>query len=749
MDYVFTSRSLSAVLTHAPDDEWFRTMAIPATGEWDIFSIVRDGVTYVIHRANSDKDPRIVVLAQGENGKQTELLPTGPASYRPMLTRIAWLALAAESPPVHLPPGWSEFHAKGNRIAFFACQRDFGAFRWIAEISTEGSTDVCLWKLTSEREEIRLADYVRPVDRYRAAIAGWTTAFAEVRERFTHIPEPPETIALQPTVDLDAASFGAVTQYRMYTAWLDHLTAKQREFIQAPVNHSVKLRGPAGSGKTLALELKVLRELYRARDEGTSLRILFATHSWAVAEQVDAALRTMDERGDLAGIDIFPLLTIAQERLPTERSNSGLTLLGEDSLSGKQEQLRRISEVVEKIRRSDWLTMRNSVSPAFRAQVEASQHSAERNGLVWDLMMEFSSVLSAHGIMPGITAERKYLALPRTQWMMPLHGDTEKRFVLQVYTEYIGALKQDLLLTSDQLVNDYLNYLETFTWNLKRSTEGYDLVFVDELHLFNEQERLVLNYLTRNADEYPRIFMALDPRQSPYEIYADFPVARATQGESGTAEEQLGEVRNFELTTVHRFTPEILGLIQHINLSYPALDMGADWTLDLKSVGTSAKSGSKPHLMNHTTLEAERRGVLRSVDEAWHSAEKDERVAVVVLDPLTLPAYSAALKQGNAQFRVLESRDDYANLRFSKRTIVLSAAEYVGGLQFDRVIIAGLPDLRTGRANLGHQKRRFLSLLYLAISRASRYVEIHTNDEIGGVPEILEQAIKGDLMTSS
>jgi hypothetical protein len=42
--------------------------------------------------------------------------------------------------------------------------------------------------------------------------------------------------------------------------------------------------------------------------------------------------------------------------------------------------------------------------------------------------------------------------------------------------------------------------------------------------------------------------------------------------------------------------------------------------------------------------------------------------------------------------------------------------------------------------------RRFLSLLYLGISRASDYVEIHVSDDNGGIPEILELAVQTDML---
>jgi hypothetical protein len=48
------------------------------------------------------------------------------------------------------------------------------------------------------------------------------------------------------------------------------------------------------------------------------------------------------------------------------------------------------------------------------------------------------------------------------------------------------------------------------------------------------------------------------------------------RGESGKADELLGKVTSLTLPTIHRFSPEILRLVQHIHLLYPTVvDMGA------------------------------------------------------------------------------------------------------------------------------------------------------------------------------
>jgi isopropylmalate/homocitrate/citramalate synthase len=93
----------------------------------------------------------------------------------------------------------------------------------------------------------------------------------------------------------------------------------------------------------------------------------------------------------------------------------------------------------------------------------------------------------------------------------------------------------------------------------------------------------------------------------------------------------------------------------------------------------------------------------------------------------------------------IESRDDVDMLRYSRRRVVIGAAEYLAGLQFWGIVVAGLPDTR-GMATRAYQLRRFLSLMYLAVSRATRHVEIHVNDDSGGVPRVLELATQAGAL---
>jgi len=740
---VVTAAGLQLCLERA-DEGWLDSLSCPEDGSWGALSISKGKISFIIAREDKSNSSRAVVLAQ--NGDVFGQAP--PQARREILQRIHRVLMAAQTPPLRLPLGWNVFQHE-NLIAFFACRREFGAWRWIAEVYPRGSHDTGFWRLTHSDSQLQLEQFpespyfTRASETYNRAASAWGDVVADANVRFRDIPAEKGPKKIAPAIDLDITTFGAVTKHLTYSAWLEHLTPRQREFLDHPSERSVKLRGPAGSGKTLALELKALRELYRALDAGRVVRLLFATHSWSAAEQVDASIRLLDERGESDKIDVYPLLEIARERLPREHAHGALGLLGHDSLSGRRLQLERIDAIVSRLRRGDWIAYRERVSPEFRRRVEAESGSPERNTFVWDLMMEFSSVLGAQGIFPGVTAERRYLALSRMAWMMPLPTAEERRFVLRVYTDYVDELRAEGVLTADQLVNDFLSYLETFTWNARRASEGYDLILVDELHLFSEQERLILNYLTRSADEYPRIIMALDPRQAPSEAYGYSGVPSARR-ESGEAEAQLGEVRSLDLRVIHRFAVEILDLVRHVHQSYPALDLGADWAFDPGSLESSAGSaGTKPTISVCVGLKEEREAVLARAAAILNKTDPDERVAVILLDPLRLEDYEksavAFLKTGVA---IIKGKDDVDRLRYTRRSVVLSAAEYVAGLQFSHVIVAGFPHAETRGANSSYQLRRLLSSLYLAVSRASKVVEIYTNSEAGELLDVLETAMR-------
>jgi hypothetical protein len=97
-------------------------------------------------------------------------------------------------------------------------------------------------------------------------------------------------------------------------------------------------------------------------------------------------------------------------------------------------------------------------------------------------------------------------------------------------------------------------------------------------------------------------------------------------------------------------------------------------------------------------------------------------------------------ESGKYKIIPITSRDDLGALPYHKKGMAVGPAEYLAGLQFDTVLVAGLPEIAVNAPNQGVRRRGALSLLYLAVSRASREVRFFTNNDFGGVPDVLSRA---------
>ena len=76
--------------------------------------------------------------------------------------------------------------------------------------------------------------------------------------------------------------------------------------------------------------------------------------------------------------------------------------------------------------------------------------------------------------------------------------------------------------------------------------------------------------------------------------------------------------------------------------------------------------------------------------------------------------------------------------------------EFVAGLQFDAVVLGGCrAEFSKHLPNQGYTLRRFLSQLYLGCSRAAETLHIHVCAAGGGVPEVIESAVRKKLLEVS
>lgn len=660
---------------------------------------------------------------------------------REVLGRMASFGERSLTRPMTLPRGWSQFK-HDNLISFFAVPSGDGAStRWVTELLPGDRGDVVFVGTTTSdnKQDFEHYDWSSHVMSSEVA-SSWSQGFEEGKDYFekSRRPSAPDTDMFLPSIAPTAVRGQSLDD------WLAVLSSDQRAFLNAPTDRSIRLRGPAGSGKTLTLVLKAVSEVMKDRADGRECRVLIVTHSWSLAAQISETIDLLGI-GEIPEIDVFPLLEIAQDILPQQnRGASGFTVIGDDNFSGKKAQLDQILEVVQEFVEGDWLTFRAQCSASLRAILDSDdpdQHLA----FAWDLLLEFGSVIGAAGIFPGAGSELRYVQLQRAKWMMPLDSSGDKRAVFHLYERFMENLDERSLETTEQVLADFLSYLETHAWNRARKLRGFDLVFVDEFHLFSPLERQVLNYLTRDVRQYPRLFMALDPRQSPSESFIGVAASAIRSASSGPSDDSIVEVENFELTVVHRFTPQILELIKHVHHSFPSLDLGQDWNVDFSLVESVRSQGSLPSLVHSATREGEVLDIYKNVRDLYSRG----RIAIAVVDSRQwgrISDFATELsRSGKFHVSVIGGRSEIDGLGYRGRGVVVGPAEYLAGLQFETVLVAGIPDIRAG-ITAANERTRVLSLLYLALSRAETEVRVFVNDEDGGVAEVLAQALEKGLL---
>jgi len=464
-----------------------------------------------------------------------------------------------------------------------------------------------------------------------------------------------------------------------------------------------------------------------------------------MAEQIDGLVEQLGPNSKgTATIEVYPLLELARQR---DYASIGRRPLGLDSEDGKRKALAEVHEVIVDFRKSDWLAYKSGCSEAFVQAIESPDSSRNLLNFEWDILIEFGCVLAAQGILGRGGDLEKYLRVRRVGYMMPLSNNMEKEVVFTLWGGFLSRLKDAGLISADQVVSDYLNELQTFYWEAARTEKGFDVVFVDETHLFNAQERLIFHHLLVEGDSAPLVVMALDPKQSPRELFTAIADERDIKNTSIYERARLPKSEKIDLVEIYRYTPQIERLVKTVLNEAPGLDFGEDW--DVPAATSTLPDGPIPLykiVANKTEIFAYSiRAGKRLRSEA---RSRGGQVAILCMDQDRFCQYKPAVEgQFSRDVFVISSRDDTARLRFMARRIVFSTPEYVAGLQFDTVILVDVNrDLVTEGNFSGHQQRRFLSELYLGMSRAEHQLYILAARDGDGLSPYLSRAEREGLL---
>lgn len=524
-----------------------------------------------------------------------------------------------------------------------------------------------------------------------------------------------------------------------YENWEQYLTDKQKEFIYKDVSGAERLEGAAGTGKTLSM---VLRCIYLLK-KNPQKRYVFVTHSKATKEhiiqifknnytQIDDLLCYNDEDRN------NQLLVITLQEWCIHFLGVYLTeteYLDKDAQESKLLQLMYIEQAYDKVIEKEWNTYKNICSPEFVNYVEQKPREYFLEILQYEIATLIKGMCSSD--------IDKYMSLDRPQYAIPCINKYDKTLLFLIFQQYQKDLEMINQFDSDDIILTALGQLNTPIWKRRRNQEGFDACFIDETHLFNINELSIFHYLNKENAKNNIIF-AIDKSQHI--------------GERRILDDTIYDILNVpqenrcknKYDIVFRSSPEI------VNLAYNILSSGVcvfdhfeNPLIDSTPI-LSKTEMTKCENPRYELLDTDEAMIVKAFEEIdVYSKRNNIPKSNVLIIPTSLELFKQAEKyaeKNHKQYTLIKSRGDAGYLKSTsfQNQYIIGAIDYIGGLEFDYVILIGVDDARvppkyTNEA-FHFTNYAWHNRMYVAITRA-RYALLMLGNKSLGQSSIMESAI--------
>lgn len=527
------------------------------------------------------------------------------------------------------------------------------------------------------------------------------------------------------------------TLHWTYSDWLEKgsLNEAQRRVLQSDglQKHPLRIIGPAGSGKTLLMQLLAFRILEQCRSQGMSVNVLYVVHNAAMAQSVSDRFRAL-------GAEEY-LTSKEQTLLISTLSEYGRVLIG---LAAEM--------VIDKDAHKTKLFQFEQVQEALRQALDSHPKVVAESGLLnqvahdeqlFDIfavltMAEISSVIKGRGLTDD---EKRYtnadVPLSRLHRIL---NPRERGVVFSAFRHYHQVVfEQYEMLDSDDVALSLAGRLRTPVWTLKRRTEGFDYVFVDEAQLFNENERRVFPYLTKGLTNHVPIALALDEAQEP------FGFSRA-----GLATLGIVDAENEQLPSNHRSTRAIVELAFFVIQRTTDL-FGSefpDFTRDTGLIASEVSQSAPPTIVRcNDEAPSYAKFIVRTIQKL--RARNIRQIAIVCHAETYWGELEEELTASALPIHIITQRGE--KLSPDQPLVVLSRPSLIGGQEFDAVLLVGLeqgvmPPLVPDNPPLSAAlEQQVLREVYLAVTRA-RYRVVAVLNKRASPNGILEEARQAGLL---
>lgn len=709
------------------EDAWLQKFEVPQNSD-GLRRVESNDIVYLLSE-DADLDDGFLVINTAMFAPEAGLAKPCTA-----FERVIRVALRHFDRGIAIPIQWQPYHV-GSLLSVYAQPARDARQRVYFDQSPDGTSNLYAFAVTSNPED--LDGVPEDIALYQRAIEGICDAL------LTPSPVAPPVgnfgVLLSEPLGVRLASAGTLQEW-----YEQRLNREQRTFVDLPHDRPVRLRGAAGTGKTQSMVVKCLRDLYAAADGDKAFA--FLTHSSALAHTVVRGMfHALDPTERWASLKtpsgqprlwIGTIYELAQEKLGYEKK--GLKPLSLDGSDGREYQRILIEQAIAQVVMDPRIVLDLFPGcPDFQGRLKSC---AEDVSLIDELMNEFACVLDLESIKKDTHEAHRYARGSREPWQMVLPSEAHRRVVLEIHDIYRALLREQKMLSMDQMVADFDRYLGTHEWGALRERDGFDLVFVDEYHYFTRVEAMLLHNLFKTRAQvcgrWP-LLMAYDIKQGTNDV-------AISGGMEKFRNPGVGESVLTELKQVYRSTPQITAFLRDLDASFPALDLEGEYAT--YAAESQQDDGETPTL---TVYETD----IKLVDSVFEQAARLARdidgggsqVAVLCLNEALFDKIRAAGRVRD-KFVPITTRDDLKELRYAKSKCVFSMPEFVAGLQFHTVILIHADSADYDEDQGLGTRRRYVSRVYLGASRAARRILLSSSREQGGPCKLLEVPLANETL---
>jgi superfamily I DNA/RNA helicase len=532
--------------------------------------------------------------------------------------------------------------------------------------------------------------------------------------------------------------------------WQYYLTTNQKNFIDKSISGPERLEGAAGTGKTLTMILRCIKLLKKNIEYNNIYHILFITHSVSTKNQILDIFRSNFEEIELyldknySPVSIT-VTTLQEWSLSFLGSNIGSTeYLDRDAQDSKGLQKMYLDEALNKAIINEYPSYKIFCSNEFTNFFE----NTDREELLEMLQHEVAVTIK------GRANEdiEKYKNIPRLKYSIPCVKEGDLSFLFLIYKLYQDMLKLTNQFDSDDIVLTSLGQLNTPIWRRRREKEGFNVTFVDETHLFNLNELSIFHYLNKESEKQNIIF-TIDKSQAV--------------GDRGLVDDVLFDALGFssltdnaaqKLNTIFRSSPDIVNLAFNILASGQTLFTNFENPLDKASFNFTEKEEKKSKTPRYIFKENDDILIRDTFTEA-ENMRKDldthnSKILIIATNELLLSKLEQFARNANKPIEVLKSRGDLETVKSATKNnrFLIAGIDYVGGLEFDGVLIVGVDKGRVPPVISDNysESSHFLNYawhnrMYVAVTRA-KYALILLGDKSRGDSKMLESSIENEII---